>query len=178
MEQDKLKELKEAYIENTKKFTINDGGMFSHIAIFGLKIDSNQDGTLFIPVNDEFLSSPVGKETFEKIILPQIVSHIKKDYIVASAVWTSEAWIRTSDKLETLHKDWQEIPIKKEALIMCFKDSDNDASVIIYDINRTGKKVTEDGDMIDTIELELTSTATNGSVDPNGRLFDMLNLFF
>jgi len=181
MKQDELKELKEAYIENTKKATVENGGMFSHIAIFGIKIDTNQSGTLYVPVDDEFVSSKKGKELFEKVVLPEIANRIKKDYIVSSAVWTSEAWLRTSntEEFKSVRENWQELPIKMETLIMSFRESDDNADIILYEINRTGKKVTDDGKMIDTIELELISnfTRTDGMV-PGGRLFDMLSLFF
>jgi hypothetical protein len=100
---------------------------------------------------------------------------------VSSAVWTSEAWLRTSntEEFKSVRENWQELPIKMETLIMSFRESDDNADIILYEINRTGKKVTDDGKMIDTIELELISnfTRTDGMV-PGGRLFDMLSLFF
>lgn len=181
MQKQHLNKLKKNYEEDIKINTVERGGMFTHIALFGSVKDTKQPGIVQVFVDNEYMESIEAKEKFATERVPQIAEEIKKTFIIESAVWTSEAWLRSTsnDELESVDNNWQKLPIKMEVLFMSFHNSDLTVNIKVYQIIRNGKKVTDGGDLIDNIELkELSELNSNKNNDTDGRINDILSQFF
>lgn len=176
MTTEELDDVKKDYINNLKLHILENGGMFSHIALFGTKIDTNESAIVHVMVEDQYMTDD-GKEKFVNEIAPEMAQQIKKKFSIQSVAWTSEAWLRTADA--SYEGNWQNIPIKNEALIILFVEKEK-VKTIIYNIKRNGKVVNEEGELVDSVELieNLSMEGKPGDKKvEDGRIINLLNLF-
>ena len=78
---------------------------------------------------------------------------VKKKFEVYAIAWAAEAWMRKADKdFKITDQNYKELP-KTEVLFVSI-ESENKAESYIYEINRVGMRVGEDGDICDDINLK------------------------
>ena len=155
MTEEKYQELKEEYVGNIKRVMTELGFIRPHLTVFGKHVDEekkDKDALVHIEVRDEFMRSENMKESFVQEIIPEIAGKIKKLVSPYGVAWTSEAWVRTAGKEEGVPDNWKTIPIDGE-ILMVNMDFENKSEMLVYDIKRNGKQVTEDGDIVDHVEL-------------------------
>jgi hypothetical protein len=177
MSNEELDELKKAYVDNIKKHIVETGGMFSHIALFGNKRDNNEKGIVHIVVQDEHMSSGKSKENYFINVLPGVAKDVKKVFKLDAVAWTSEAWMRTAKS--DFQGDWQDLPIKKEVLIIQFQNKE-ECETLIFEIKRDGKVVNGDGEMVDNVSITEIHGEEGGPFNKNsaeGRMTDVLKVF-
>ena len=159
--------LKEEYINNIKRFVTENGGLFPHLSVFAdvnkkkiRKIfeddDSDKPALLHIPLPDKYTQTDEGKELFIKNVFPELAKEIKENFTPNAIAWASEAWVRKMDKEDApngeIPDNWKELPIQKEVIIITI-ESESSQECLIFNINRNGKQIDEDGNLVDTIEL-------------------------
>lgn len=184
MTNEEFEELKTSYIENIKKYMVDSGGLFSHLSIFG-EHKEPEDGQpvtaiIHVPIDPRFLKSDQTKDVFIDEVVPELAKVINEKFFIKGVGWASEAWLRTASKDQTI-TNWKDLPIKKEVLIVTIETEFKD-DMIIYDINRTGKDVTSDGDIIDHIELieqedMKNLNASSGKKEQTGRFTGLYKKF-
>lgn len=158
MTQEQFEELKTDYIENLEKYISETGELFPHISIFANKKEDSKLSIIHVPIPDEMMSER-GKDMFIDDIMPSIYKKVKEDFIPYGVGWASEAWLREADK-DTDITNWKEIPIKKEVLFISI-ESESSSSTTVYEIKRNGKQVTQEGDIVDIVELKEISDLSN-----------------
>lgn len=170
--------LKELYIDNIKKFLTESGGMFPHISLFAEdKEDITQKNAIIhVPIPDDLMKSDGGKDYFIEKAVPDIAKKVNEKFIVKGVCWASEAWMRHADKDYDFNKNnYKDLP-KKEVLIVTFESATKN-EVSIYEMIREGLKVTEEGDMVDNIDLkELTDIKQENGTD-GGRFTGLYKKF-
>lgn len=177
MTKEELQGLKDDYVNHLKKHMVEAGGMFSHLALFGNKKESGERAVVHIVVDAKHIASEEDKENFLIEVLPGIASKVKQEFTLDAVAWTSEAWMRSSDK--EFNGNWQALPIQKEVLIIMYQEKDA-GETIVLEIKRDGKVINSEGDLIDNINLvELPDLSQAMSVDgkPKGRLHEMMKVF-
>lgn len=184
MTNEEFEELKTSYIENIKKYMVDSGGLFSHLSIFG-EHKEPEDGQpvtaiIHVPIDPRFLKSDDTKDVFIDEVVPELAKVINEKFFIKGVGWASEAWLRTAGKDQSV-SNWKDLPIKKEVLIVTIETEFKD-DMIIYDINRTGKDVTPDGEIIDHIELieqeEMKAlNASTGKKEQTGRFTGLYKKF-
>lgn len=179
MTKEHFETLKEEYIGHITEYIKQAGGLFPHISIFAEEKDktkSNKPALIHVPISDEFMESEDGKDEFVDEALPQISKKVNEMFDVYAIAWSSEAWMRMTDKSSHLNFDnWKSIPIKKEVIIITIESKDGN-DCIIYEIKRDGQQVTSDGDLVDKIEL-IKAEETDGVKNVGGRFSGLLKLF-
>ena len=151
--------LKDEYIDHIKEFITEHGQLFSHITVFGkLKTPKDEDekkpAMIHIIIPPDFMKNDDSKDMFINKLLPEVSKELNKDFLIYGTVWSSEAWMRIAGADFDIDKDdFRDIPGKKEVVIISFESEDLDET-FIYDIKRTGKQITSDGKLVDTIVLE------------------------
>lgn len=158
MTEEQFEELKTDYIENLEKYMSETGGLFPHISIFANKKEDSKLSIIHVPIPDEMMSDR-GKDMFVDDIMPSIYKKVKEEFIPYGVGWASEAWLREADKDADI-SNWKQIPIKKEVLFISI-ESELSSCTHVYEIKRNGKQVTEDGDIVDIVELKEISELTN-----------------
>lgn len=170
-------DLKDTYIENLTKMVVDVGGLIPHIAIFAEHLDtteSDKPALVYIMIHQDYIESDDSKDKFVDEILPGVFKAVNQKFNVHSVAWASEAWVRTAPKDFDMEKeDWKAVPIKKEVVIISI-EKENDTNTILYNITRDGKQVTEDGDIVDKITLELAEDL-QGGVAKGGRFSGLFN---
>lgn len=151
--------LKEDYVNHIKEFITEKGELFPHISVF-CKIkdpkdeDEKKPAIIHIVIPNEFMKDEKSKDLFLDKYLPLIATDIKEKFLIHSIIWSCEAWLRIADKdFDIVKNDYKELPIKKEVIIISI-ESDGSDETIIYEIKRTGKQITNDGKLVDTVVLE------------------------
>jgi hypothetical protein len=153
MTEERYNDIKEGYINNIKRFIVEVGDIFPHVTVFGLhKDDQTKNAIIHIPIDDEFMKSEERKETFINDVVPEVARKIKEQFIPEGVAWTSEAWLRESPVDKGIPNDWKELPVKKEVLFINM-EFEHKKEMIVYEIKRLGKQVTEDGEIVDQVEL-------------------------
>jgi hypothetical protein len=91
---------------------------------------------------------------FIEEIVPSVFKSITERFIPAGMAWASEAWMRIADAntFDPKRDNYKNIPIKKEVLFISI-ETDYINETRIYDIERKGKQVNADGELIDHITL-------------------------
>ncbi len=177
MTKEELQDLKDEYITNLKQLMVEAGGMFSHLALFGNKKESGERAIVHVVVDAKHTASEEDKENFLIKVLPGIASDIKQDFTLDAVAWTSEAWMRSSDK--DFEGNWQALPIQKEVLIIMYQEKEA-GETMVFEIKRSGKMINSKGDLIDNINLEELPELTQAmTVDgkSRGRLHEMMKVF-
>ena len=182
MDNEEYIEIKDMFVDHVKNYMTNTGGMQPHITVYAkYKKDddselSGRNGIIHIPIPGEYFESEDKKDEFMDNVMPSISKQIKTKFLVQAVGWASEAWMRTADKKDNL-SNYKKLPIKKEILIITL-ESEKHNDFITFEIIRKGKKVNEDGDLVDDVELlEMTDLNTSGEAKIGGRfsgLYDMI----
>lgn len=177
MTKEKFETLKEEYIEHLKKYMCEAGSLFPHITIFAedLDVTNKKPCIIHIPIPPEYMKNDDTKDDFVNNIVPDLFIEIKKKFTPVGIAWAAEAWariVKTADKLSDA--DIKKTPIKKEVILISIETIDTSES-LIYNIKRNGKQVTEDGDIVDNINLELAEES--GSHLNGGRFSGLFELF-
>jgi hypothetical protein len=158
-------ELKIEYLANIKNYIENQGGLFSHLTIFA-KINENfsieedleddeapnKPALIHVPIPDEFLSDEDAKQRFIDNVFPVMIKEVKSKFDIYGIAWASEAWLRQAPigfKVE----NFKQLPIKQEVVIISLDTEFDNEKCLVYNIERVGKKVNGDGDLIDNVVL-------------------------
>jgi len=181
MSEEELLEIRDTHMKSLMQATIETGNLQPHITLFAKHLDKTkleQNAIISVMIPQEFGDSDTAKELFMKLLFPKIAKKIKKEFEVFATGWASEAWLREGNLDEEAPEDYQEIPIKKEVAIMTFETKDK-FYYKGFDIKRDGKKVTEDGDIIDQIELIPTADLEQpwDEITVKGRFTNILRHF-
>jgi len=155
MTEKELEEVKQNYIEHIKKYMTEAGGIFSMITVFAESLDKKEEdipAIIHIPIPKEFLENDESKDEFIDELLPNIIREVKKKFKPLGIAWTAEAWMRKAAK-DFDSKNYEKLP-KQEVLFVCV-ETQNKSEALIYEIKRVGKQVNSEGDLTDTIELEI-----------------------
>lgn len=153
MTTEKFTEIKNSYISHIKQYLCEMGNIFPHLSVFGKHLDNpDQDAIVHIPIPDEFMQSDERKEQFVVDVIPMIAEKIRERFIPYGVGWTSEAWVRTASKEKGVPENWKDLPIEKEVLMVTLEFAGNNEAMI-YEIKRNGHQVTEEGELVDKVEL-------------------------
>ena len=182
MTEEKYIELKDTYLKNIKRYMTEEGGLFSHISVFAEKLECNEDddeasknAIIHIPLPEKIANSDEGKEYFVTKMLPEIASSLKESFVTTGVAWASEAWLRSSHIDDKQPENWKDMPIKKEVLMISMESAfGNETSV--YEIVRSGMKVTEEG-LSDTIELIKDEELSGENLNFEGRFTGLYKKF-
>lgn len=177
MTEEQFEEIKEVYINHLKDFISEIGGLNPQLTILAEHIEEEEKipAIIHIPIPDKYIENEDSKDEFINELLPELIIEVKKKFIPVGVAWASEAWMRIAGSDFDIDKEnWKEIPIKKEVVIVSI-ETDDKTECILYDIVRQGKKVTENGDLIDNIELKLSEESSPSTV--GGRFTGLYKLF-
>lgn len=148
---EKFTKLKENYLEMVISGTKDAGGLPPHLTLFGYeKSDEEKQAIIHVPITDD-LMTPEGKTKLFELFIPLLAERVVEKFKIYALAWSSEAWVREANKDQKV-ENWQEIPIKKEVIIISFESTVKNECVI-YEMKRDGHKVSDTGDFIDNIEL-------------------------
>jgi hypothetical protein len=146
-------ELVDSYMKSIKDYVKENGNIFPHVNVFAKNIESNKTGCIVIPLTNDILDSEEHKEEFIKNMVPQIAKKIKEQFVIHGVAWTSEVWIRKTDVDKKLPDNWKSLPITGEMLLISTQFN-NKKELTTFNIIRNGKQVNEEGELVDSIELE------------------------
>lgn len=153
MDQIKYQEVKKDYIDNIVRHIQDVGNMFTHIALLGVKKNSDgQVGIIHIPIDSSFTADRESKKEFFTEVVPKVAKKVKEEFDIYGSYFTSEAWMRIGGK----DQDFEEAmstAIKEEVLIIIGYTVKTGLTSEIYNIERNGKKVNSDGDLVDIVTL-------------------------
>ena len=145
--------------------------------------DPNKEKSVVIqiPVPGEFLKDREAKDNFVDKVIPTIFNDIKKKFNPKAVAWTAEAWMREASNEEyEKTADFTELPISGEVVVVSFTKDGNFEETFIYRIQRNGKVVNGEGEMIDDINLiedkKLSSNAEDEDKGTSGE-GRFMNLF-
>lgn len=172
MNKTKFIELKKDYINFVKKYTVEEGGMFAHISVFG-EDEDNIPSLVHIPVPDEYMRNDNEKDKFVEKILPKLSEILCKRFDIYGIAWSSEAWIRVASTKEEV-EDYKSLPIKEEVLMISI-ESDFENEFNVYKIKRKGSQVTTSGDLVDNIQLVKDRELSKINPKSEGRFVGLLN---
>jgi hypothetical protein len=155
-------EVIDLYLDHIKEYMIQAGGLFPHITVFAdqknKKTEEDTEKTtkaiIHVPIPSEYMKSDADKDVFIEEIVPSVFKSITERFIPAGMAWASEAWMRVADAdtFDPKRDNYKNIPIKKEVLFISI-ETDYINETRIYDIERKGKQVNGDGELIDHIKL-------------------------
>ncbi len=148
--------IKEFKLKNTKKISedfIDKGRMNIHITmlVYDTKEEDFADAIVKIP--DEFLMSDSGKNMFAEIAPFVMGLAATNNKVPLCFSWASEAWIRVmkDENNGKVPENWKDHP--KEEVLIVYYETEELSEMDCFDINRDGKKIDSEGDLIDSIEL-------------------------
>lgn len=176
--------LKEDYINHIKGYVNEEGGLFPHLTIFAEVRhpeinEEEKPAIIHIPIPDNFMINDESKDRFVTEIIPDLFSSIKEKFIPYGIAWSSEAWVRTINKIkdsdDKIPENWKEFPIKKEVIIITI-ESATEKECIIYDIKRKGQQINTNGELVDTVELIKNDNFSSPS-GIEGRFSGLFNYF-
>jgi len=147
--------LKENYLKHIKRYMKEAGGLFPHITILADHLNETEDpksAVIHIPIPDEYMENDEAKDEFIEDILPDIMKTVKEKFKPHAIAWTSEAWMRVADKDFNFNEHTYKLLPKKEVLFVSIETEDKQEHHI-YEMKRTGMKVTDEGDLCDDIDL-------------------------
>lgn len=177
MNKQELEQLKKDYLDHIQAHLVEHGNIFTHIALFGNKKDTDEKALVHVVVESKYLTDAAEKEKYATMILPKIAEDIKKQFTLDAVAWTSEGYMRTAH--QKFKGNWKELPVQKEVLMILFKDVNHTESNL-YEIKRSGSVVNSEGNLVDQVTLE-ELTAMEGSLEKaqsaDGLLYNILTLF-
>lgn len=167
MTEEKYQKVKDSYITHIKEYIKEAGGLFPHVTVLADEIEEtdSKPAIIHIPIPEEFMGSDESKDIFVDDILPDVMQNIKERFKPHAIAWASEAWMRKADKDFDFEKEnYKQLP-KIEVVFVSIETKDK-AETYLYEMNRVGMKVNEDGlcDDIQLTELEdlRTTNKTEG----------------
>lgn len=153
---EKLEEGKELYLKNIKRYIAAEGSLFPHFIVLGERKISEEGepdlALIHVPIPDEYMKDEYTKDDFVTNVVPEIAKEITKKFKCEAVGFAAEAWIRIANSDKEL-PDWKKLPIKKEVVFINIESKDN-TLFKVYNINRLGQQVNENGDLTDHVELE------------------------
>ena len=157
MTEEKYQLVKDSYISHIKEYIKDAGGLFPHVTVLADEIENNDSkpAIIHIPIPDDLMRDEESKDIFVDDILPDIMENIKQKFKPHAIAWASEAWMRKADKDFDFEKqDYKKLP-KMEVIFVSIETKDK-AETYLYEMNKVGMKVNEDGlcDDIQLTELE------------------------
>jgi hypothetical protein len=178
MNTEHYQEMKKSYIEFVTKIMIENGGLNPSITVLGTQIKDGSNAVVHVPIPGKFMKDDNAKEEFLNEIVPQIAKSVNEQFDIKAIAWASEAWmseVDTKDADPEKLKDWKNIPVKKEVLIVTI-ESDEENKTCIMEIVRKGKQVNNQGELIDNIEL-VEQNQYNHTVIGEGRFTGLYEKF-
>jgi hypothetical protein len=149
---EKFTKLKKDYLDMIVEGTKEAGGLPPHLTLFGYhKDDEEKQAIIHIPVTDD-LMTPEGKEKLFDFVIPKLAEKVSESFHIYGLAWASEAWVREAGAEKPLDKDWRDIPIKKEVVIVNFESTVKN-EFIMFDMVRNGHRISDNGSMIENVEL-------------------------
>lgn len=135
------------------------GGLPPMYSVLAVEIIDGKEkyNDCLIPVPNNVLKNDETKDQMIEMI-PFIIAQVMDTKMTPVCIsWSSEAWIRKAPILKEgeniENTDWKLLP-KTEAAIM-FVETETRSEIIVFDMIRSGSKITPEGDMIDDITLTL-----------------------
>lgn len=164
MTQERLEEGKELYLKNIKRYIAAEGSLFPHFVVIGEKKVKSDDGEpdlalIHIPIPDEYMKNEDTKDEFVTTVVPEIAKEVTKKFKCEAVGFAAEAWIRIANSDKEL-PDWKKLPIKKEVVFINI-ESKNSNLFRVYNINRLGQQVNENGELTDHVQLEEDTELSN-----------------
>ena len=179
MTKEEYSSLKENYIEHLTSMMSEMGGIPAHITVFADHLDpedSVKPALVHIAIPPEYMESEDSKDEFVDEKLPIAFKAMKKKFKPFCITWAAEAWVRIAGAdFDVDKQNWKAIPIKKEVVIVSMETEDT-TETIIYNIHRNGKQVTKDGDLVDSVTLELDEDLNQGGA-AGGRFTGLFRTF-
>jgi len=169
-----MDETLEMYVQNIKMMMESMGHLPPSITVFGKhkqelieNTTEPKDAVIHVMIPSEFMESGETKQTFVDEVIPKIAKKMNEIISVESVGWASEVWVRTADPKDNVTEDnWDHLPIQQEAVFITIDTGDKTSS-FCYDIHRKGKKITEEGEMVDDVELTINEKLSNKGTDTN-----------
>lgn len=144
--------IKEDYCKIVTKMIIKTGGLSPLISAVGTTKEDNADAIVHFYIENEYMKDDISKEEFMHRVLPKVAEGVREKINIKAVVWASEAWLRVIDGAAAEVRNWKNLPVKKEVVIIVI-DSAEHHETIIKEIVRKGKQVNEDGELTDHVEL-------------------------
>lgn len=179
--------LKNDYIDFIKTTIQETGGLYPSFTVFSeikgeVENDKPKIGLIHIPVPGKFIEDADSKDELVNEVLPEISKTVKENFIPYALAWASEVWVRRVNKEDVKSpEDLEKLTesAKKVEAIFINIESADDNNIYVYEIIRDGKQITNDGDLVDKIELveadDLTQSVKSGSME--GRFANLFHLF-
>lgn len=139
-------------IYNMTRALAKYGGLAPIINILARNTIEKEFTVLMVPVPEDALENNDTKEVFAQIIPTLFDEMYKRNLEPICYSWSSEAWLRKSNKDEGVPDDWKNLP-KIEILMTTFETKDY-SIMDVHVIKREGKIADENGQLIDCISLE------------------------
>lgn len=180
--------LKNDYIDFIKTTIQETGGLYPSFTVFSeikdeVDGDNPKIGLIHIPVPGKFIDDADSKDELVEQVLPEISKTIKKNFIPYALAWASEVWVRrvSKEEAEKHGNDLEKLveSAKKVEAIFINIESEDENNIYVYEIIRDGKQITNDGDLVDQIQLVESDDLTQ-SVDKKaiqGRFANLFHLF-
>lgn len=177
-----IEEFKKKHLENIQTLMLNQGGLVPLIAVLCYDTDVNEPMVMMVPImTEEFKEED--KQKVVSMIIPSLFKEMKERHKKPICFsFSSEAWLRKMDishKPESEKKDvpenWRDLP-KVEGLITTFETADY-SELHCSTMNRIGKQINDDGELVDQILLEKFDTGQGSSSKVEGKFADIFKRY-
>lgn len=174
-----IEEFKRDHVQWIQDKMEKEGEIGPMIALLALKKDTDTMGLVFAPIFGDF--SDERKDEVVKKIIPHLFEQVKEqDMIPYCFSFCSEVWIRKMstkkidvDKITT--DMIKELP-KTEALLITFETKET-ATTFLFDMERTGKSINEEGEVVDQIKLTPSDLGKDNSAKMAGRFTNIFKKY-
>jgi hypothetical protein len=161
---EQINKLKDDYVNFVKETIQETGELYPSFTIFcQLKevIDEETGdkalGMVHIPVPTKFMENGETKDELVTSVLPKIFKEIKQKFIPYALAWSSEVWVKKVSKDEANSEEEAlkiaQSKVNREEAVFINVQSENDNEVLVFTIQRNGKQINNDGDLVDKIDL-------------------------
>ncbi len=113
------------------------------------------------------------KQIFVDEMVPKIFSEIKQKFDAKALVFTSEAWMRSSNKNELSDFEYENLP--KIEIVMISIETAKGSEMSNYEIKREGKQVNSDGKFVDRVSLVKIPDEKGNIKNPIGRFSNLFS---
>jgi hypothetical protein len=159
-----IDKLKNDYVNFVKDTIQEMGELYPSFTIFcelKEKLDEETDekalGMVHIPIPSSFMEDGDSKDELIAEVLPKIFKEIKKKFIPYALAWSSEVWVKkvSKDEAKTQEEAFKiaQEKVNKEEAVFINIQSTYDNEVLVYHIERNGKQINNEGDLVDKIDL-------------------------
>lgn len=198
MTEETYNELLEEYKSDMMDIMQSKGELYPHIVLYckQKKDDKKKDESLmfdeinfptdkpsvvFLEIPSQFANNNDGKDFFVDVLLPEMYKKFIQVFDIEGVGWVSEVTVRVINK-DDLKKDmsnYQDFPVKKEALIMNI-DTDLKSETILFDVKVLGHNISSGEKLfIRRVELKEIEHIDTSDDNDNPPLLDgrFVNLF-